>query len=153
MMILGVSSKHRSISKVMGFPHSSTGKESACDAGDSYLTPELGRSPGEGIGHPTPVFLSSPGGSAGKESTHSDGDLGSIPGLGRCPGEGKGYPLQYSGLEKSMDCRVHGEAELDTTERLFTFTVTLQSQSCCVGRMLADKNMSHIQVICPARQL
>ena len=34
------------------------------------------------------------------------------------PGEGKGYPLQYSGLENSMDCIVHGVAELDTTERL-----------------------------------
>ena len=28
--------------------------------------------------------------------------------LGRSPGEGKGYPLQYSGLENSMDCIVHG---------------------------------------------
>ena len=36
------------------------------------------------------------------------GDLGSILGLGRSPGEGKGYPLQYSGLESSMDCIVHG---------------------------------------------
>ena len=36
------------------------------------------------------------------------GDLGLIPGLGRFPGEGKGYPLQYSGLENSMDSRVHG---------------------------------------------
>ena len=35
-------------------------------------------------------------------------DLGSIPGLGRTPGKGKGYPLQYSGLENSMDCIVHG---------------------------------------------
>jgi len=34
--------------------------------------------------------------------------LGLIPGLGRSPGEGKGYPLQYSGLENSMDCIVHG---------------------------------------------
>ena len=32
----------------------------------------------------------------------------SIPVLGRAPGEGKGYPLQYSGLENSMDCIVHG---------------------------------------------
>ena len=39
------------------------------------------------------------------------GDLGSIPGLGRCPGEGKGYPLQYSGLENSTDCIVHGVAK------------------------------------------
>ena len=37
--------------------------------------------------------------------------LGSIPGLGRSPGEGKGYPLQYSGLENSMDCIVHGVAK------------------------------------------
>ena len=45
------------------------------------------------------------------------GDLGSIHGLGRSPGEGKGYPQQYSGLENSMDCIVHGgHKELDMTE-------------------------------------
>ena len=49
-----------------------------------------------------------PCGSAGKESACNAGDLGSIPGLGRFPGEGKGYPLQYSGLENSMGCIVHG---------------------------------------------
>ena len=57
---------------------------------------------------PTPVFSGFPGGSAGEESASNAGDLGSIPGLGRSPGEGKGYPLQYSGLENSMDCIVHG---------------------------------------------
>ena len=36
---------------------------------------------------------------------------GSIPGLGTSPGEGIGYPLQYSGLENSMDCIVHGFAK------------------------------------------
>ena len=46
--------------------------------------------------------------SAGKESTCNAGDLGSIPGLGRSPGEVKGSPHQYSGLENSMDCTVHG---------------------------------------------
>ena len=51
-----------------GFPDSSDGKESVCNAGDPSLIPELGRS----------------------------------------PGKGKGYPLQYSGLENSMVCRVHG---------------------------------------------
>ena len=30
------------------------------------------------------------------------------------PGEGKGYPLQYSGLEKPMDCIVHGVAKSPT---------------------------------------
>ena len=53
---------------------------------------------------PTPVFLGFHCGSAGKESTHNAGDLGLISGLGRSSGEGKGYPLQYSGLEKPMDC-------------------------------------------------
>ena len=57
---------------------------------------------------PTPAFLGFPGGSAGEESACNVGDLGSIPALGRSPGEGKGYPLQYSGLENSMDCIVHG---------------------------------------------
>ena len=57
---------------------------------------------------PTPVFLGFPGGSAGKESACNVGDLGLIPGLGRYPGEGNGYPLQYSGLENSVDCMVHG---------------------------------------------
>ena len=51
------------------------------------------------------------GGSAGKESACYVGDLGSISGLGRSRGEGNSYPLQYSGLENSMDCIVHGVAE------------------------------------------
>ena len=49
-----------------------------------------------------------PESSAGKESACNAGDLGLIPGLGRFPGVGNGYPLQYSGLEESMDCIVHG---------------------------------------------
>ena len=52
--------------------------------------------------------------SAGKESSCNVGDLGSIPGWGRCPGEGNGYPLQYSGLENSRDCIVHGVAKRRT---------------------------------------
>jgi len=63
---------------------------------------------------PTPVFLGFPCGSVGKESAHNVGDLGLILGLGRSPGEGKGYPLQYSGLENSMDCTVHGAAKSQT---------------------------------------
>ena len=52
-----------------------------------------------------------PGGSDGKEFTCNAGDPGLIPGLGRSPGEGKGYPLQYSCLENSMNCLVHGVAK------------------------------------------
>ena len=56
----------------------------------------------------TPVFSGFPCGSTGDEFACSVGDLDLIPGLGRSPGEGKGYLLQYSGLENSMDCIVHG---------------------------------------------
>ena len=55
-----------------------------------------------------------PDGSAVKESACNAGDLGSIPGLGRFPGKGNNYPLQYSGLENSMDCIVHGVAKSQT---------------------------------------
>ena len=60
------------------------------------------------------AFMGFPGGLDGKESASNAGDPGSIPGLGRFPGEGKGYPLQYSGLENSMDCIVHGVAKSRT---------------------------------------
>ena len=36
----------------LGFPDSSVGKESTCNAGDSSLIPGSGRSAGEGIGYP-----------------------------------------------------------------------------------------------------
>ena len=68
---------------------------------------------------PTPVFLDFPGGSVGKESAFNAGDLCSILGLGKSPGEGNSYPLQYSGLENSMDCIVHGVAKSQTGLRDF----------------------------------
>ena len=37
----------------MGFPDSSVGKESSCNAGDPSSIPGLGRSPGEGKGYTT----------------------------------------------------------------------------------------------------
>ena len=49
-----------------------------------------------------------PGGSAGKESAHNAGDLG------RSPGEGNGSSVQFSGLENSMGCIVHGVARSRT---------------------------------------
>ena len=36
----------------LGFPDGSTGKEAAHNVGDLGSIPELGRSPGEGKGHP-----------------------------------------------------------------------------------------------------
>ena len=60
------------------------------------------------------------------------GDTGLIPGLGRSRGEGKGYPLQYSGLENSMDCIVHGVAKSRTRLSHFTFST---SCSCFYTKM------------------
>ena len=62
----------------------------------------------------SPPIKGFPDGSAGKESACNAGDLCSIPGSVRSPGEGKGYPLQYSCLENSMGCIVHGIARSQT---------------------------------------
>ena len=83
-----------------------------------------------------------PCGSAGEESACSAGDLGSIPGLGRwSPGEGQGCPLQYSGLENSMDCIVHGVGKSRTWPSDFHFTLSPvwvckdeRQDSCSGGR-------------------
>ena len=53
-------------------------------------------------------YLGFPDSSVVEESACSAGDPSLVPGLGRSTGEEKGYPLQYSGLEYSMDCIVHG---------------------------------------------
>ena len=71
-----------------------------CDASTAYI-PEMN-------------LFCFPGSSVGEESACCTGDPGSIPGLGRSPGERIGYPLQYSDLEKSMDCIVHGVAKSRT---------------------------------------
>ena len=63
-----------------------------------------------------------PDSSVSKESACNAVDPGSILGLGRSRGEGKGYPLQYSGLEDSTDCIVHGAAKSRTRLRDFHFT-------------------------------
>ena len=73
--------------------------------------------------------LGFPSSSAGKESSCNVGDLGSIPGLGRSSGGGHGNTLQYSGLENSMDCTVHGVRHCCkgfTYVNSLIFTITLK---------------------------
>ena len=107
---------------IIGFPGSSAGKVSTCNAGDTGLIPGSGRSPREGIRLPTLVFLGFPGGSDSKESYCNVEELGSIPGLGRFPGEGHDNPLQYACLENPHGQRSlagycpGGRKESDTTE-------------------------------------
>ena len=78
----------------MGFPDSSVGKESTCNAKDpGSIHPWVRKMRWRRVRLPTPVCLGFPCGLASKESTYNAGDLDSIPWLGRSPGEGKDYPL------------------------------------------------------------
>ena len=71
-----------------------------------------------------------PCGSAGKESACNAGELGLIPELGRSPGEGNSYALQYSGLENTMDCIIHGVTKSQTLLRDFQFiSLRLENKS------------------------
>ena len=107
---------------------SSVSKESSCkwrpqfDSWDGKISWRRDRLP-------TPVFLGFPCCSAGKEFPCKAGDLDSIPGLGRSPGKGKGYPLQYSGLQNSMDCIVHGVTKSQTRLSDFHFHFDLEPVS------------------------
>ena len=83
----------------MGFPGSSAGKESTCNARDPSSIPGLGRCPGEGIGYPLQYSWASLVAQTVENLPVNMGDLGSIPGLGRSPGGGHGRPLQYPCLE------------------------------------------------------
>ena len=110
---------------LVGFPDSSVGKESACNAENSSFDSWVGKIPWKRDRLPTPVFLDFPCGSAGKEFTCN----ARIPGLGRSHGEVKGYPLHYSFLENSMDCTVHGVSKSRTWLSNFHFSYMLAGTS------------------------
>ena len=79
------------------------------------------------------MMMGFPCGLAGKESAFNVGNLGLIPGLGRSPGEEKGCPLQYSGLENSKDCIVHGVAKSRTQLSDFHFLQEVFLASLMMG--------------------
>ena len=85
-----------------------------------------------------PVFLDFPCGSTGKEFACNVGDLGSIPGLGRSPGEGNSCLLQYSGLDNSMDCIVHGVAKSRTRLSNFDFLSFLSVTALAYDLILVE---------------
>ena len=92
------------MSQVGGFPGSSAGKESTCNAEDPSSIPGSGRSAGDGIGYPRQYSWAS---LVAEESTCNERELGSITELGRSPGGGHGNPLHYSCLEN-----LHGQRSL-----------------------------------------
>ena len=93
-----------------GFPDSSVGKESTCNAGDPSSILGSGRSPGEGIGYPLQYSWASLVGQLVKNLLAMRETWVQSLGWEDSPGEGKGYPFQYSGLQNSMDCVAHGLA-------------------------------------------
>ena len=131
----------------LGFPSTSDGKASVCNAGDLGSIPGLGRSPGEAKGYPVQysglensmdhtvhgvtksgrnfsvLCLGFPSGSVGKESACKAGDLGLILGLGRFPWRREWlhspvfWPGEFHGLYS-----LWGHKESDTT---FTFNQLL----------------------------
>ena len=80
-----------------GFPDSSVGNESACNARDPGLIPGLGRSARERVGYPLQYSWAFLVAQLVKNLPAMQENwvqsLGSVPGLSRSPGEGKGYLL------------------------------------------------------------
>ena len=79
---------------VRGFPHSSAGKESACNAGDLGSIPGSGRPTGKGTGSPLQYSWASLVAQLVKNLCAIQETP--VQFLGRSAGEGLGYPLQYS---------------------------------------------------------
>ena len=98
-----------------------------------------------------------PHSSVGKsESACNAGDPGLIPGSGRSPAEGSVYPLQYSGLENSMDCRVHGVSNSRTQLSNFHFQKPIKLGSLMPGDVsdtvsipVSGRSWQHIPIFIP----
>ena len=99
------------MSTTMGFPVSAAGKKSACSARDPGSIPGLGRSSGEGIGYPLQYFWVSLVAQLVRNLPAMRETWVRSLGWEDPLEKGKGYPLQYSGLENSMDCIIHGVAK------------------------------------------
>ena len=105
-----------------GFPGGSDGKEPACNAGDTGSIPGSGRSAGEGIGYQLQYSWASLVAQLVKNPPAMREAPILFLGWEDPPGNGKATPLQYSGLENSMDCIVHGVSKSWT--QLSDFHVT-----------------------------
>ena len=72
-----------------------------------------------------------------------------VSGLGRSPGEGKGYPLQYSDLENSMDCIVHGVPKSWTQLNDFHFQNVCKTYTafCSIPRRVRAAVHDHVIIL------
>ena len=108
------------------FTDSSIGKESTCNTGDPSLIPGIRRSTGEGIGYSLQYSWTSLVAQLVKNPSATQETRVQFLGLEDALEKGKATlysmlaSLQYSGLENSMDCIVHGVTKSQT--QLFTFS-------------------------------
>ena len=102
----------------MGFPDSSVGKESACNARDPGSIPGSGRSPGEGIGYPVQYSWASLVAQLVRICLQCgrpvlDPWVGKIPWRREQLPTPVFWPGEFHGLYSPWGCK-----ELDTTEQL-----------------------------------
>ena len=101
----------------------------------------------------TVAVVDFPGGSAGKEFTcnavQSLSSIPGIPGLGKSPRGRKDYPVQYSGLENSMNCIVHGVGKSQAELSNFHFTMTLVLKKDYWGKdwEIWEQNYMHTTIL------
>ena len=113
----------------MGFPDSSVGKESTCNAEDPGWIPGLGRSTGEGIGYPLQYSWASLVAQLVKNPSAMRETWVWSLGWEDPLEKGKGYQLQYSGLENPGDYTVRGVSKSQTRLSGFHFHLHLLSFS------------------------
>ena len=155
-------------------PDSSVGKESACYAGHPGWISGSGRSAGARIGYPLQYSWASLVAQLVKNCLQCRRP-GFDPWVGKIPWRRERLPLQYSDLENSMDCTVHGVTKNRTWLREFHFTLLTHYElrqwvqewkgeldNCFGGKVsrtdvnLSKKSMhalSHIHRLQPARLL
>ena len=114
----------------MGFLESSVGKESACNAGDPSLIPGSGRSSGEVIGYPLQYSWASLVAQLVKNPPAMQETWVRSLGWKDPVQKGKATQLQYSGLENSMDCIVHGVTKSQTQLSNLHFLLSLSFSIC-----------------------
>ena len=111
-----------------GFPESSAGKESVCNAGDSRLIPVSGISTGEGIGYPFHNFGVSIVAQVAKNPPAMWETWIQSRGWDNPLEKGKVtpvfWPREFHGLYRSWGCK-----ELDTTDQLSLSLSTWKSNA------------------------
>ena len=129
------------IQGLKSFPCRSAGKEYTCNAGDPSLIPGSERSTGEGIVYPLQHSWASLMAQLVKNPPAMREtwvwSLGWEDSLEKVTATGEG---QYSGLEKSMDCTVHGVIKSRTWLSNFHFQSFYRKENI-LQRKLEEKNI------------